>query len=257
MQRSVPNQRLSPLLLQNILNHKMWKIHQKRKVQEAEARLGKSLACHARTIWTVLAGIPLLKKWRFPECLFCKCAEGCTLGDKCSFEHRWCEEQPRKRSKRSGGRSAVAFLKETKNLGCVFQDVVPPRSSAILRKSSNTTKPIRCVIFSAVVLRNANLRHQNQLLNKICHGDSHQRSPNAPKFKDRSQEETDWQEHWAREAAWKLAKKILKSKEKHKATFFSPSEKVVPPFTIQNFTGGKGVCGRLQEVDAHDKQKGP
>ena len=130
-----------------------------------------------------------MKKWRFPECLFCKCAEGCTLGDKCSFEHRWCEEQPRKRSKRSGGRSAVAFLKETKNLGCVFQDVVPPRSSSILRKSSNTTKPIRCVRFSTAVLRNANLRHQNQLLNKICHGDSHQRSPNAPKFKDRSQED--------------------------------------------------------------------
>ena len=48
---------------------------------------------------------------------------------------------------------------------------------------------------------------------------------NAPKFEDRSQEDTDWQEHWAREAAWKLAKKILKLKEKHKATFFSPSEK--------------------------------
>ena len=41
----------------------------------------------------------------------------------------------------------------------------------------------------------------------------HQRTPNAPKFEDRSQEETQWQGHWAREAAWKLAKKILKPKE--------------------------------------------
>ena len=39
-----------------------------------------------------------------------------------------------------------------------------------------------------------------------------------------SQEETEWQEQGAREAAWKLAKHILKLKEKHKTAFFSPSE---------------------------------
>ena len=59
----------------------------------------------------------------------------------------------------------------------------------------------------------------------ICPGDPHQRSPNAPKFEDRSQEETEWQEQGAREAAWKLAKSVLKLKEKNKATFFSPSER--------------------------------
>ena len=41
---------------------------------------------------------------------------------------------------------------------------------------------------------------------------------------DRSQEETEWQERCAREAAWRLAKKIQKIKEKHKPAFFSPSE---------------------------------
>ena len=51
----------------------------------------------------------------------------------------------------------------------------------------------------------------------------HQRNPNAPKFADRSQEETVWQERCARESAWRLAKSILKSKEK-KAAFFSPSD---------------------------------
>ena len=78
---------------------------------------------------------------------------------------------------------------------------------------------------STAVLRNAKLRDQNPSLNNISHGDSHLRSPNAPKFEDRSQEETEWQEHWAREAAWSLAKKILKLKEKHRAAFFSPTEK--------------------------------
>ena len=115
------------------------------------------------------------------------------------------------------------------------QDVEPPRSSSILRKSSTTTKPIRCVRFSTAALRNAKLRDRNPSLDKVCHGDSHQRSPNAPRFEDRSQEamewqehrsqeETEWQEHWAREAAWRLAKKIQKLKENHKAAFFSPTE---------------------------------
>ena len=43
-------------------------------------------------------------------------------------------------------------------------------------------------------------------------------------LEDRSQEETEWQERCAREAAWRLSKKIQKLKRKHKTTFFSPSE---------------------------------
>ena len=62
----------------------------------------------------------------------------------------------------------------------------------------------------------------------ICPGEPHERSPNAPKFEDRSQEETEWQEQGAREAAWKLAKNVFKIKEHERATFFSPSEKKVP-----------------------------
>ena len=74
------------------------------------------------------------------------------------------------------------------------------------------------------VLRHANIRDQNPSLEMICHCDPHQRIPNAPKFEDRSQEETEWQERCAREAAWRLAKNILKLKEKHKTAFFSFSE---------------------------------
>ena len=58
----------------------------------------------------------------------------------------------------------------------------------------------------------------------ICPGDPHQRSPNAPKIEDRSQEETEWQEQGAREVAWKLAKRVLKLKEHERATIFSPSD---------------------------------
>ena len=49
-------------------------------------------------------------------------------------------------------------------------------------------------------------------------------TPILQNFEDRSQEETEWQERLSREAAWRLAKIVLKSKEKKQATFFSLSE---------------------------------
>ena len=99
-----------------------------------------------------------------------------------------------------------------------------PKSSSILRKSSDIRKPIRCVQFTKAVVRHANIRDQNPSLGMICPGDPHQRNTNAPKFEHQSQEETEWQGRCAREAAWKLAKSILKLKEKDKTAFFSPSE---------------------------------
>ena len=162
--------------------------------------------------------------------------------EKCSHGHRQVYEQPCKRSKKNGDKSAVAMLKKneqhqrtgrpvldaysssTRQLGCVFQDMEPPKSSSILLKSSNVLKPIRCVQLTKAVSRHANIRDQKPSLGMICQGDPHQRNPNAPKFLDRSQEETEWQERCACEAAWKMARCIMKLKEKHKTTIFSLSK---------------------------------
>ena len=124
---------------------------------------------------------------------------------------------PSKKSKKNGDKSAVAMLKITRQLSSVFQDMEPPKSTTILRKSSNVLKPIRCVRFTKAVVRHANIRDQNPSLGMICPGDPRQRNPNAPKFEDRSQEETEWQEQSAREAAWRLAKSVLKIKEEKKS----------------------------------------
>ena len=78
--------------------------------------------------------------------------------------------------------------------------------------------------FTKAIARHTKIRDQNLSLGKNCPGEPHERSPKAPKFEDRSQEETEWQEQGAREAAWKLAKSVLKLKEHERATFFSPSE---------------------------------
>ena len=192
------------------------------------------------------------EKWHPPECLFYKTKSGCRFWETCSYAHRQVDEQPSKRFKKNGDKSAVAMLKKyesydrtgqpvvcrdtsherhgpvvcnsssTRQLGFVFQDMGPPKSSSILWKSSNIRKPIRRVKFTKAVARHVFIRDQNPSLGLICPGEPHQRSTSAPKFEDRSQEETEWQEQGAREAAWKLAKSVLKLKEKNKAAFFSP-----------------------------------
>ena len=127
------------------------------------------------------------------------------------------------------------MLKITRQIQFIFQDMEPPKSSSILLKNPNILKPIRCVQFTKDVVRQAHIRDQNPSLGMICPGDPHQRNPNAPKFQDRSQEETEWQERCAREAAWRLAKNIMKLKDKNKAAFFSLSENrcLLAPSTIR------------------------
>ena len=195
------------------------------------------------------------EKWHPPEWLFYKTKSGCRFGEKCSYE------QPTKRSKKDDDKSAVAMLKkddwherrlvtdqrhdrsgkpdkrsdkklgqkssqrrlsDARQLGCVFQDMTPPKS--ILRKSTDMPKPIQRVKFKKAIARHTKIRDQNPSLGYICPREPHQRSPNASKFEDRSQEETEWQEQGAREAAWKLAKNVFKLKEHERATFFSSPE---------------------------------
>ena len=193
------------------------------------------------------------EKWHPPECLYYKTKSGCRFAEKCSFAHRQVDEQPTKRSKKNDDKSAVAILKKhelhdrtgqpvvgrdtrhesnhgpvqcrssnTRQLCCVFQDMTPPKS--IVRKSTDMPKPIQRVKFTKAIARHTKIRDQNPSLGYICPGEPHERSPNAPKFEDRSREETEWQELGAREAARKLAKNVFKLKEHERAIFFSPSE---------------------------------
>ena len=55
---------------------------------------------------------PFCEKSGTPECLFYKTKSGCRFGEKCSYAHRQVDEQPGKRSKKNGDKSAVAMLKK-------------------------------------------------------------------------------------------------------------------------------------------------
>ena len=137
-----------------------------------------------------------------------------------------CHDRPGKLGKRSdkklGQNSSKRQSSNARQLGCVIQDMKPPKS--ILRKGTDMPRPIQSVKFTKAIARHTKIRDQNPSLGYICPGEPHERSPNAPNFEDRSQEETEWQEQGAREAAWKLAKRVLKLKEHERAAFFSSPE---------------------------------
>ena len=159
------------------------------------------------------------EKWHSPECLFYKAKSGCRFGEKCSFAHRQVDEQPTKRSKTNDDKSAVAILKKgnwqeresvtdechdrpgkpgkrgdkklgqnsskrqfsvARQLGCVSQDMKPPKS--ILRKGTDMPRPVQRVKYTKTIARHTKIRDQNHSLGYICPGEPHERSPNAPKF---------------------------------------------------------------------------
>ena len=203
--------------------------------------------------------------------MYYKTKSGCRFGQKCSFAHRQVDEQPTKRSKKNDDKSAVAMLKkgdwqerepvtdechdrpgkpgkksdkklgqnsskrqssDARQLGCVFQDMTPPKSN--LRKCTDMPKPIQRVKVAKAIARHTQIRDQNPSLGYICPGEPHERSSNAPKFEDRSQEDTEWREQGAREAAWKLAKNVFKLKEHERAAFFSsPENRCLPASTLK------------------------
>ena len=129
--------------------------------------------------------------------------------------HQWMsrstgETWEKRSDEKLGQKSSKRQFSDARQLGCVFQDMTPPKS--ILWKGTDMPKPIQRVKFTKAIARHTKIRDQNPSLGYICPGEPHERSPNVPKFEDRSQEETEWQEQGAREAAWKLAKKRVETK---------------------------------------------
>ena len=163
----------SRILLQVLSCGRMREMRREPEVPEARVPVEECFDCPARITSEELAPNHFCEKWHPPKCLFYKSENGCRFGEKCSYAHRQVEEQPCKRSEKNGDKSAVAMLKSTRQLRCVFQDMEPPKSSSILRKSSDMRKPIRCVKFTEAVVRHANIRDQNPSLGMICPGEPH------------------------------------------------------------------------------------
>ena len=78
--------------------------------------------------------------------------------------------QPDKMSdKRLGRNSSKRQLSDARQLGCVFQDMTPPKS--VLRKCTDMRKPIQSVKFTKAIARHTKIRDQNPSLGYICPGE--------------------------------------------------------------------------------------
>ena len=82
-----------------------------------------------------------------------------------------------------------------------------------------------------------------------------ERSPCAPKFEERRQEETLQQERCARRVARDLAKNVMKLKDKDKATFYSPTEAWVMPAPSSKKPEEREFVVDSRSINAHAEQK--
>ena len=80
--------------------------------------------------------------------------------------------KPDKRSEKKLGRnSSKRQLSDARQLGCVFQDMTPPKS--ILRKCTDMPKTVQRVKFKKAIARHTKIRDQNPSLGHICPGEPH------------------------------------------------------------------------------------
>ena len=157
-------------------------MHREPEVQEAEVQVEECLDCRARITSKELAPSHSVNNGILQNACSTSRRMDADLVKSALMRIARLTNSRAKGLKTNGDKSAVAMLKIARQLGCVFQDVEPPKSSSILPKSSNIRKPIRCVKFTKAVVRHADTRDQNPSRGMICPGDPHQRNPNAPIF---------------------------------------------------------------------------
>ena len=83
-----------------------------------------------------------------------------------------CHDRPGKPGKNSDRKlrqkSSKRQSSDARPLGCVFQDITPPKS--ILRKGTDMPRPIQRVKFTKTIARHTKIRDQNPSLGYICPG---------------------------------------------------------------------------------------
>ena len=188
--------------------------------------------------------------WHPPEGQFYETESSCKFGEKCSFAHRQVEAQPSRKLKKDGDKRCSGFFEGCTTFGLhtsrhravgIFIDITEEHKSLGTNSTCAILKKLRCV---------------TQTSEKAVKM-PHQRSPYAPRFEDRSQEETERQERCARGDAWRPARSILKLREKDKSCLFLTYRGLVSPSTIRNKTIGKRIRCRLRSNNAHVEQERP
>ena len=225
---SVQN-RHSRTLLQDLLRSRMWKMHREPRVPEAEAQVGKWLDCRARITSKELAQLHSVKNGILRSACSTSPKMDADVVISAPLRIARLTNTPARSLKRMVTKVQWQNWRIHDNWVAYFRIWSRRSLHRFFGRAQTYWSQSDVFQFTKAVLRHANIRDQKPSLGVICPGDPHQRNPNAPKFEDRSQEETERQERYASEAAWIMARCILKLKEKHKTTFFSPSENWCQP----------------------------
>ena len=126
------------------------------------------------------------------------------------WRHTEVDGQPTQKSKTGGAKGSVAILKESIQLVCVSQDYHPRKS--ILRKEEQLGSN-RTVNFSKRTWHHIKIPvRMGPSRGVIEKCELHDHNPCAPRFGERTQDETSQQERCARRVAWNLAKSVYKLK---------------------------------------------
>ena len=96
--------------------------------------------------------------WCPPECQHYKTQSGCKFGEKCVFRDKRVDSQPNKKQKKNGGKGSLALWKNSKQFGCVFENVEPPKS--IIYEGTKSLAPKRSVQVPKVTLRHVKIRER-------------------------------------------------------------------------------------------------
>ena len=152
-------------------------------------------------------------------CLDYKSDKGCKYGDKCRFRHVEVDVQTSKKLKKSGVTGSVAFFFGVYTIGfCVScfssEKIYSTERRKIGIESHRRTRGTTSQFGTEKVHREASFRK--------C--EFHERNPCAPKFAERTRDETLHQERCACRVAWDLANHVCKLKKTDNAAFYYPFE---------------------------------
>ena len=148
---SVQNRHQNPLLPLNHRKKRMVEAYREETSLRGRSPSGSLLDNRAKITSKVSAREHLVIIGILSSINFIKIESG--FGDKCSFVHRHVEDQPsKKKRRRMVIKMQWLFLKDSRQLGCVFQDTEPPESSSILRKNTEVLERIGRVQFSKATL---------------------------------------------------------------------------------------------------------
>ena len=170
---------------------------------------------------------------------------------RCAISDMLRQRRSSAKSKKGGAPVSVAILNWFVHMGCVPQDSYPRKST--LRNLEFWDETRRLILQGH--LRQIKIRESKGPSKEIVQKCApHERSRCAPKFGERSHDETLNQERCARKAAWDLVKNIYKLKNSESTTFCTPNQ-VKVMLALSSTRQEEREFFLSRRVNAHDEQK--